>query len=92
MTRDKIIEMARQAGFVYAGEPFQDLNKQIEDFAKLVAQHEREACLKAVEQSLTHHFIWYPKGYSINANKISDIYKHQHNRCVDAIQARRKID
>jgi len=44
MTQDEIIEMARKAGFVYAGEPFQDLNKQIETFAKLVAQHEREAC------------------------------------------------
>jgi hypothetical protein len=46
MTQDEIIEMARQAGFVYAGESFQDLNKQIEAFAKLVAQHEREACAK----------------------------------------------
>ena len=44
MTREDIMGMARQAGFVYAGEPFQDLNKPIEDFAKLVAEHEREAC------------------------------------------------
>jgi hypothetical protein len=48
MTQDEIIEMARQAGFVYASESFQDLNRQIEAFAKLVAQHEREACAELV--------------------------------------------
>ena len=50
MTQDEIIKMARQAGFVYAGESFQDLNKQIEAFAKLVAQHEREACAKIADE------------------------------------------
>jgi len=55
MTQDEIIEMARQAGFVYAGESFQDLNKQIEAFAKLVAQHEREACAKACYEEANKH-------------------------------------
>jgi len=45
MTRNEIIEMARQAGFVWLGE----YHSNLEDFAKLVAQHEREACAKVCE-------------------------------------------
>ena len=44
MTQDEIIEMARQAGM------YQDLNvsfnQSIQNFAKLVAAKEREACQK----------------------------------------------
>ena len=46
MTQDEIIEMARQAGFI-VGEPWREI--LIERFAKLVAQHEREACAKVCE-------------------------------------------
>ena len=43
MTQDEIIEMAKQADvWVVGQEPYQS---QLEAFAKLVAQHEREACL-----------------------------------------------
>jgi hypothetical protein len=42
MTHDEIIEMARQAGWQYAhGESGYE---PLWAFAKLVAQHEREAC------------------------------------------------
>ena len=45
MTQDEIIEMARQAEFVNL-----DLcSSELERFAKLVAQHEREACAKVCE-------------------------------------------
>ena len=45
MTQDEIIEMARQAEFVNL-----DLcSSELERFAKLVAQHEREACAKIAE-------------------------------------------
>ena len=80
MNREDIISKAKQEDEI-----------ELIEFVKLAILEEREACLKAVERSLTHHFIWYPKGYSINANKISDIYKHQHNRCVDAIKARGQV-
>jgi hypothetical protein len=40
MNREDIIQMAQQAGFVWLGE----YHSNLEDFAKLVAQHEREAC------------------------------------------------
>jgi hypothetical protein len=44
MTKDEIIEMARQAEFVNL-----DLcSSELERFAKLVAQHEREACAELV--------------------------------------------
>ena len=42
MTQDEIIEIAKQAGIVNP----QNVINTLEDFAKLVAQHEREACAK----------------------------------------------
>ena len=46
MTQNEIIEMARQAEFVNL-----DLcSSELERFAKLVAQHEREACAKVCEE------------------------------------------
>jgi len=51
MTQDEIIEMAEEAGFcldisngIYLSAPI-----HLEAFAKLVAQHEREACLKLAD-------------------------------------------
>jgi hypothetical protein len=43
MTQDEIIEMTRQAG------GFDATPKFLEAFAKLVAQHEREACAKVCD-------------------------------------------
>ena len=40
MTREDVIQMAQKAGFVWLGE----YHSNLEDFANLVAQHEREAC------------------------------------------------
>ena len=49
MTQDEIIEMAVQAGIAKV---VAEVNIDImEFFAKLVAQHEREACAKIVEES-----------------------------------------
>jgi hypothetical protein len=45
MTQDEIIEMTRQAG------GFDATPKFLEAFAKLVAQHEREACAKVCEKT-----------------------------------------
>jgi hypothetical protein len=47
MTSDEIIEMARQLKmpYYYQDNTIKDLQK-LEAFAKLVAQHEREACAK----------------------------------------------
>jgi len=49
---------------------------------------EREACLKAAEQAKMHQMVWYPKGYTIDANKVNEMYTAQHVRCVEAIRAR----
>jgi len=48
MTQDEIIEMAKQAGFDPhdMSSDFTCNLKDINAFAKLVAQHEREACAK----------------------------------------------
>jgi hypothetical protein len=45
LNREDIIQMAQKAGFVWLGE----YHSNLEDFAKLVAEHEREACAKVVE-------------------------------------------
>jgi hypothetical protein len=44
MTQDEIIEMAKRAGFSSAVGKHIALDDDLERFAKLVAQHEREAC------------------------------------------------
>jgi hypothetical protein len=61
MTREDIIQMAQKAGFVWLGE----YHSNLEDFAKLVAQHEREACAKLLEEAAQaakdadpHGFVW----------------------------------
>jgi len=46
MNREDIIQMAQKAGFVWLGE----YHSNLEDFAKLVAEHEREACAVAAEK------------------------------------------
>jgi len=47
MTQNEIIEMARQAGLWPAVTDI--FLKELKDFAKLAAQHEREACAKVCE-------------------------------------------
>ena len=61
MTQDEIIEMAKQAGLdIDSWEPlyeggltgfgvYECTHEELERFAKLVAQHEREACAKVCE-------------------------------------------
>jgi len=49
MTQDEIIEMARQAGSLIELAQEKDL-VWLASFAKLVAQHEREACAKVCEK------------------------------------------
>ena len=53
MTQDEIIEMARQAGLWPAVTAI--FLKELEAFAKLVAQHEREACAKACYEEANKH-------------------------------------
>ncbi len=55
MTQDEIIEMANKAYAIDDGKPLHPSALfHLEAFAKLVAQHEREACLKIAESmSLT---------------------------------------
>jgi hypothetical protein len=56
MTQDEIIEMARQAGALQISfnqtsmqYEYSMFSKQIVDFARLIADKEREACAKYVE-------------------------------------------
>ena len=50
MTQDEIIEMARQAGMDYLQYLSPEAFEKVVIFSKLVAQHEREACAKIVEE------------------------------------------
>ena len=45
MTREDIVRMAKEAGM----ESF-DICVELDDFAKLVAEHEREACAKIADE------------------------------------------
>jgi hypothetical protein len=46
MTQDEIIEMAYEAGIIQP----QNVIKTLEIFAKLIAEHEREACAKLADK------------------------------------------
>ena len=59
MTQDEIIEMAKQAGFSSAVGKHIALDDDLERFAKLVAQHEREACAKTCEQITNDMSKWH---------------------------------
>ena len=53
MTKEEIIEMARQSGFnVEQGFLLRvtGIDEDLERFAKLIAQHEREECAKICDQ------------------------------------------
>ena len=50
MSKDEIIKMARQAGFIDADWNIRIVLPHLEAFAKLVAQHEREACAKIADE------------------------------------------
>jgi hypothetical protein len=51
MNREDIIRMAKQAGFSSAVGKHIALDDDLERFAKLVAQHEREACAKIADSA-----------------------------------------
>jgi hypothetical protein len=74
MTQDEIIEMARQAGMDYLKYISEDSMKQVEAFAKLVAQAEREACAKVCDEL-------------VNEENSSD-YQNAANWCSVRIRAR----
>jgi len=60
MTQDEIIEMARQADIRDSLE-YDHMECDIESleaFAKLVAQHEHEACAKVCEEQMQGKSIW----------------------------------
>ena len=60
MTNEEIIEMAKQAGFerlgVYAqfGDDWVSFTEDLETFAKLIVEKEREACAKIAENRILH--------------------------------------
>jgi tRNA(Leu) C34 or U34 (ribose-2'-O)-methylase TrmL len=49
MTREDIVRMAKEAGMDYLQYISPEAFEKVEAFAKLVAQHEREACAKIVD-------------------------------------------
>jgi hypothetical protein len=59
MTQDEIIEMAIEAGIIQP----QNVIKTLEIFAKLIAQHEREACAKLLEDTADGAKKVDPKGF-----------------------------
>jgi hypothetical protein len=62
MTRNEIIEMARKAGSLIEIAQEKDL-LWLTAFAKLVAQHEREACAKLLEDTADGAKKVDPKGF-----------------------------
>jgi hypothetical protein len=72
MTQDEIIEMARQLGICeLTSKPKQDIHysltiHEMQQFAKLIAQHEREACANVCEglERKLRNTSYTPNGFS----------------------------
>jgi hypothetical protein len=58
MTQDEIIEMARQAGMDYLQYLSPEAFEKVVVFAKLVAEHEREACAEVCDEQMRGKSIW----------------------------------
>ena len=52
MTQNEIIEMAREAGCFEKHQVFYFTQQELEAFAKLVAEREREACAKVADSHM----------------------------------------
>jgi DNA-binding Lrp family transcriptional regulator len=84
MTQDEIIEMARQAGFfvkdseAYSPSVQEDheLTPYLEAFAKLVAEHEREACA-AICDALHEARVGKDNYFAFAANAIRELRAKQ---------------
>jgi hypothetical protein len=73
MTQEEIIEMAKQAGMDYLQYLSPEAFEKVVAFAKLVAQHEREACAKVCEMYI---------------NERNDEARKTATKCVIDIRAR----
>ena len=78
MSEEEIIKMAEHAGFMFTvhGSPVGFTRSMLKDFAKMVADHEREACIKIVMQGT---------GEPIQ-RKTLDILQQERTRIVLAIK------
>ena len=58
MTQDEIIEMAKEAGGFEKHQVFYFTQQDLEAFAKLVAEKEREACAKICDDGINNATDW----------------------------------
>ena len=58
MTQDEILEMAEASGLGFVRHASGKDIEKFKIFAKLVAQHEREACAKLCEEQMKGKSIW----------------------------------
>jgi len=89
MTDEQIIEMAKQLGFERMRidhDYYVCFSKEIVEFAKLVAEHEREACAKVCEDEA-----WRLKKIAVGTNSSATNNRAiQASNCADEIRARLK--
>ena len=80
MTQDEIIEMANEAGngdeewSIIAKQLFKHFPEETQRFAKLVAQHEREACARMCEL-MWHEWLDSPEENELNKPDAEDCYR-----------------
>jgi hypothetical protein len=91
MTQDEIIKMAKEAGMEIwkGGHRYMD-DFDIYKFSNLVAQHEREECIKACEEVTAELKNYAPafEGYTAETKFIRNIGQIVGEPFIDAIRAR----
>jgi len=61
------------------------IDENIKLLVKTAVDKERKACRDAVEKARAYNLVWYPKGYTISANSVNELYEHQYKKCLEAI-------
>lgn len=90
MTNDEIRELAKEAGFRWGFIKEQGLMDGMIDFAKLIAQHEREACANACEQIALGFTNWPEsfEGVTAETKLMRSLGEFVHKPFTEAIRAR----
>jgi hypothetical protein len=85
---ERIKQLAEQAFMVCLKGADEKHLEQLERFAELVRQDEREACAKLCEESYDKQIVHYPKGYYADPNKMGQYSQSVANRCAARIRGR----
>lgn len=79
MKQSKMAQLLAKSGYN------SELTPELIKFARLIEAETREDSIARVERAVLKQIVWYPPGYSVDANNIGSIYRDQVRSCVRAL-------